>query len=150
MGYYNLFINNVIHQIYNQQPKPTKNRKSRLKIQLNSCFLILSLSYLFLPLILSDARKDALIEGWTSIKNIKDPHMTEITEFAVDEHNTQLKGSLKLEEVVKGETQVISGINYKLVLQAKDGTADNSCEAVVWEKAWLKFRKLTSFTLVKG
>ncbi|XP_012469025.2 cysteine proteinase inhibitor 1 [Gossypium raimondii] len=95
-------------------------------------------------------RKDALIEGWTSIKNIKDPHVTEITEFAVDEHNTQLKGSLKLEEVVKGETQVISGINYKLVLQAKDGTADNSYEAVVWEKAWLKFRKLTSFTLVKG
>ncbi|KAH1123459.1 hypothetical protein J1N35_006619 [Gossypium stocksii] len=59
------------------------------------------------------------------IKNIKDPHVTKITEFAVDEHNT-------------------------LVLLAKDGITDNSYEAVVWEKAWLKFRKLTSFTLVKG
>ncbi|KAA3464792.1 cysteine proteinase inhibitor 5-like [Gossypium australe] len=93
-----------IHQIYNLRPKPTKNRNSRLKIQLNSCFLILSLSYLFLPFILSDARKDALIEGWTPIKNIKDPHVTKIIEFTVDEHNTQLKGSLKLEELVKGET----------------------------------------------
>ncbi|KAG4196194.1 hypothetical protein ERO13_A06G153900v2 [Gossypium hirsutum] len=112
--------------------------------------LILSLSLLFLPFIFSDARKDALTGGWTPIKNIKDPHVTEIAEFAIDEYNKQSKGNLKLEEVVKGKTQVVSGINYTLVLQVKDETVDNSYEAVVWEKAWLKFRKLTSFTLVKG
>ncbi|TYI23701.1 hypothetical protein ES332_A06G183000v1 [Gossypium tomentosum] len=92
------------------------------------CFLILLLSILFLPIIFSDARKDALDGGWTPIKDIKDPHVTEIA--------------------VKSETQVVSGINYKLVLKAKDGSAVNTYEAVVWEKAWLHFRNLTSFTLV--
>ncbi|KAB2026017.1 hypothetical protein ERO13_D06G160700v2 [Gossypium hirsutum] len=117
-------------------------------MQQNSCFLILSLSILLLSLTFSDARKDALAGGWTPIKDIKDPHVMEIAKFAVDEYNKQSKVSLKLDEVVKGETQVVSGINYKLVLKAKDGSAVNTYEAVVWEKAWLHFRNLTSFTLV--
>ncbi|KAH1055594.1 hypothetical protein J1N35_033659 [Gossypium stocksii] len=117
-------------------------------MQQNSCFLVLSLSLLFLPLIFSDARIDALAGGWAPIKDIKDPHVTEIAEFAVNEHSKQSKVSLKLDKVVKGETQVVSGINYKLILNAKDGSAVNTYEAVVWEKAWLHFRNLTSFTLV--
>ncbi|KAH1055595.1 hypothetical protein J1N35_033660 [Gossypium stocksii] len=102
------------------------------------------------PLLHDYGFQDALTGGWTPIKNIKDPHVIEIAKFAINEYKKKSKGNLKLEEVEKGETQVVSGINYKLVLQAKDETADNSYEAVVWEKAWLKFRKLTFFTLVRG
>ncbi|MBA0786568.1 hypothetical protein Gotri_026545 [Gossypium trilobum] len=117
-------------------------------MQQNSCFLILSLSICFLSLIFSNARKDALAGGWKPIKNIKNPHVIKIAKFAVDQYNKQSKVSLKLDEVVKGETQVVSGINYKLNLKAKDGSAVNTYEAVVWEKLWLHFRNLTSFTLV--
>ncbi|XVE50998.1 hypothetical protein DITRI_Ditri02bG0002200 [Diplodiscus trichospermus] len=116
----------------------------------NSRFLILLLSLLFLPIIFSDARKDAVVGGWTQIENIKDPHVTEIAEFAVSEYNNQSKTSLKLVKVVKGETQVVAGTNYRLVLKATDGSATKTYQAIVWEKPWQNFRKLTSFNLVNG
>ena len=34
--------------------------------------------------------------------------------------------------VIRGETQVVSGINYRLVIETKDG---DHYEAVVWEKS---------------
>ncbi|XP_022721053.1 cysteine proteinase inhibitor 5-like [Durio zibethinus] len=116
----------------------------------NSRFLILLLSLLFLPIISSDARKDALVGGWTPIKNIKEPHVTEIGEFAVAEYNKQSNTSLELLKVVKGETQVVAGTNYRLVLNATDGAATNAYQAIVWEKAWQNFKNLTSFNLVNG
>ncbi|XVF75215.1 hypothetical protein PTKIN_Ptkin13bG0169800 [Pterospermum kingtungense] len=112
--------------------------------------LILSLALLLVPLILSDARKEALVGGWTPLENINDPHVTEVAEFAVAEYNKQSKTSLKLLKVVKGEEQVVAGTNYRLVLKATDGTATKTYQAVVWEKAWQKFMKLTSFNLVDG
>ncbi|XP_022724248.1 cysteine proteinase inhibitor 5-like [Durio zibethinus] len=116
----------------------------------NSRFLFLLLALLFLPLLFSDARKDALLGGWTPIENVKDPHVTEIAKFAVAEYNKQSKTSLKLLKVIKGETQVVAGTNYRLVLKATDGSATKAYEAVVWEKAWQNFRNLTSFNPVKG
>ncbi|KAB2026016.1 hypothetical protein ERO13_D06G160600v2 [Gossypium hirsutum] len=119
-------------------------------MQQNSRFLLLSLSLLFLPFIFSDAKKGPIIGGWTRIKDIKDPHVTEIAEFAVNEYNRLSSSSLVLQKVVKGETQVVAGINYRLVLKAKNGSVAKKYQAVVWEKSWLNFRNLTSFTLVKG
>ncbi|KAB2078509.1 hypothetical protein ERO13_A06G154100v2 [Gossypium hirsutum] len=119
-------------------------------MQQKSGFLILLLSLIFLPLIFSDARKEAPLGGWSPIKDTKDPHVIKIAEFAVEEYNKQSNGSLKLVKVVKGETQVVAGTNYRLILQAKEGTFDNTYKAVVWEKLWLNFRNLTSFNLVKG
>ncbi|MBA0568937.1 hypothetical protein Golob_006403 [Gossypium lobatum] len=119
-------------------------------MQQKSGFLILFLSLIFLPLIFSDARKEAPLGGWRPIKDTKDPHVMEIAEFAVEEYNKQSNGSLKLVKVVKGETQVVSGTNYRLILQAKKGAVDNTYQAVVWEKLWLNLRNLTSFNLVKG
>ncbi|XVF26181.1 hypothetical protein REPUB_Repub13aG0277000 [Reevesia pubescens] len=117
----------------------------------NSRFLtLLLLSLIFLPIIFSDARKGDLLGGWTPIQNIKDPHVIEIAEFAVAEYNKRSKTSLKLLKVVEGETQVVSGTNYRLVLKATDGTATKAYQAVVWEKAWQNFRNLTSFNLVKA
>ncbi|TYI23699.1 hypothetical protein ES332_A06G182800v1 [Gossypium tomentosum] len=119
-------------------------------MQQNSRFVLLSLSLLFLPFIFSNAEKGHLFGGRTPIKDIKDPHVMEIAEFAVDEYNKQSNSSLILQKVVKGETQVVAGINYRLVLKAKNGSMAKKYQAVVWEKSWLNFRNLTSFTLVKG
>ncbi|RRT59205.1 hypothetical protein B296_00014443 [Ensete ventricosum] len=91
------------------------------------------------------------VGGWTPIKNISDPDVGEIAEFAVAEHNHEAATNLTLCKVVKGETQVVAGINYKLVLEAKDGGVGvvSEYEAVVWEKAWEHLRKLTSFELLE-
>ncbi|KAK9267188.1 hypothetical protein L1049_009608 [Liquidambar formosana] len=89
-----------------------------------------------------------IIGGWEPIKNVSDPHVREIGEFAVTEHNKEAKEELAFESVVKGETQLVSGTNYRLVLAAKDGGASNNYEAVVWEKIWTGFRNLTSFKRV--
>ncbi|RWW25321.1 hypothetical protein BHE74_00058818 [Ensete ventricosum] len=100
---------------------------------------------------LTSFRKLVIVGGWTPIENIGDPDVAEIAEFAVAEHNHEAGTNLKLCKVVKGETQVVAGTNYKLVLGAKDGGAGvvSEYEAVVWEKTWEHFRKLTSFVLLE-
>ncbi|KAI4296008.1 hypothetical protein L6164_035998 [Bauhinia variegata] len=113
-------------------------------------FLLLFL--LFLPLIsaVGGGRRGALVGGWTPIKDIKEPHVTEIANFAVTEHNKVSGTKLKLKEVIKGETQVVAGTNYRLVLEAKDGAKINQYQAVVWEKSWQHYRNLTSFVPYQG
>ncbi|PNX81005.1 cysteine proteinase inhibitor 1-like protein [Trifolium pratense] len=102
--------------------------------------LILSVS------VISDAvKKDVLVGGYTPIKDIKDPHVAEIAQFAVTEYGKQSGTKLILVKVIKGETQVVSGTNYRLVLAAKDKSVTKNYEAIVWEKPWLHFRNLTSF-----
>ncbi|PKA58219.1 Cysteine proteinase inhibitor 5 [Apostasia shenzhenica] len=92
----------------------------------------------------------ALLGGWQPIKNLSDPHVQEIARFAVAEHNKKGSGLLQLSRVVSGETQVVSGVKYRLVLQATGGSgAYGEYEAVVWEKAWVKFRQLLSFRQLK-
>ncbi|XP_044496529.1 cysteine proteinase inhibitor 5-like [Mangifera indica] len=106
----------------------------------------LFLSVLLLPLLAAAA---VLLGGWSPIEDPKDQHVVEIGQFAVSEYNKQSKAQLKFEQVVKGETQVVSGTNYRLVVAAKDGSATNNYEAVVWEKPWLHYKNLTSFKPVK-
>ncbi|WCJ34076.1 Cysteine proteinase inhibitor 1 [Euphorbia peplus] len=86
----------------------------------------------------------SMVGGWTPIKDLSDPNVKEIAQFAVSEYNRRSKGNLKLESVVKGETQVVSGANYKLVL-AVNGGGSKKYEAVVYDKPWAHVRNLTSF-----
>lgn len=114
-----------------------------------------SLPILLLPLILVvtealAATSKALPGGWQPIKDVNDPHVQEIAKFSVSEHNKLANTRLAFSKVVKGETQVVAGINYRLVVKAKDGGTMATYEAVVWEKAWEGFRKLTSFKPVKS
>nr|WFP52518.1 cystatin [Aristotelia chilensis] len=116
---------------------------------MKSLTLLLVISSLFLSLFAASARIDPLVGGWTPIKNVKDPHVKEIGEFAVDAYNKGSKAALKFETVISGETQVVSGTNYKLIVAAKDGEAvSKNYEAVVWEKPWVNFKNLTSFKVV--
>ncbi|TKY53951.1 Cysteine proteinase inhibitor 5 [Spatholobus suberectus] len=94
------------------------------------------------------ARKEVIVGGWSPIKNINDPHVKEIADFAVTEYDKRSGEKLKLEKVIKGDTQVVAGTNYRLTLAATDGSSSNNYEAVVWEKVWMHFRNLTSFTPV--
>ncbi|TKY72236.1 Cysteine proteinase inhibitor 5 [Spatholobus suberectus] len=104
-----------------------------------------SLIFLSLVLAFAAARPETIPGGWTPIKDVKERHVVEIANYAVSEYDKRSGAKLKLVKVVKGETQVVAGTNYRLVLKAKDGSATMNYEAVVWEKTWLHFRNLTSF-----
>ncbi|KAM7498924.1 hypothetical protein LguiA_023338 [Lonicera macranthoides] len=90
-------------------------------------------------------RGEALAGGWQPIKDPKDPLVQEIGKFAVTEHNKEAKTNLIYESVIKGETQVVAGTNYRLIISATDGITSGRYQAVVWDKPWEHFRKLTSF-----
>ncbi|KAI7756892.1 hypothetical protein M8C21_030306 [Ambrosia artemisiifolia] len=82
--------------------------------------------------------------GWKPIPNVTDPTVVDIGKFAIDEHNKEAHKSLKFVKVVKGESQVVAGMNYNLTITAADGPEKNYV-ALVWDKPWEKFRQLVSF-----
>ncbi|KAK4752863.1 hypothetical protein SAY87_021661 [Trapa incisa] len=92
-------------------------------------------------------RKGLIIGAWVPIKDIKDPYISEIAGFAVNEYNKESSAKLKFEKVLSGESQVVAGTNYRLIIAATDGTTTRNYEAVVWEqhKLWVNIRQLTSF-----
>ncbi|KAG5116186.1 hypothetical protein GLYMA_15G115300v4 [Glycine max] len=104
------------------------------------CLLLVSL-----VLVSYAARSESALGGWSPIKDVNDSHVAEIANYALSEYDKRSGAKLTLVKVVKGETQVVSGTNYRLVLKAKDGSATASYEAIVWEKPWLHFMNLTSF-----
>ncbi|KAK8501983.1 hypothetical protein V6N13_023245 [Hibiscus sabdariffa] len=110
-------------------------------------FLVLLLP-LFFHLITSDALKASEDGGWSPIRNIHDPYVTQLAEFAVNEYNKQSKASLKLVAVESGDTEVASGTTYRLLLKATDGTFTKDYRAVVWENASQGFRKLDIFVAI--
>ncbi|KAK8501984.1 hypothetical protein V6N13_023243 [Hibiscus sabdariffa] len=110
-------------------------------------FLVLLLP-LFFHLITSDALKASKHGGWSPIRHIHDPYVTQLAEFAVNEYNRQSKTSLKLVAVESGDTQVASGTTYRLLLKATGGTLTRYYRAVVWEKASQGFRKLFLFVAI--
>ncbi|XAR53853.1 hypothetical protein NMG60_11022555 [Bertholletia excelsa] len=113
-----------------------------------------SLSSLFTLLILvatfvlfADALGEAGgLGGWQRIENLNDPEVQDVAKYAVTEHNKQAGTDLKFQKVVRGETQVVSGVNYRLEIAAKDGAGGSGrYRAVVWVKPWQHFKNLTSF-----
>lgn len=86
---------------------------------------------------------------WSPISNVKDPHVVEVGKFAVSEYDMESKSELKFVAVVSGESKVVAGTNYRLIVAVNDGVAgpgaSKNYEAIVWEKQWLKSMNLTSF-----
>ncbi|CAH2052744.1 unnamed protein product [Thlaspi arvense] len=105
--------------------------------------IVLLISLVLLPLYASAA---AHLGGWIPITNIKDPHVVHIGEFAVSEYNKQTKSGLKFDSVVSGESQLVSGLNYRLLVAADDSGTSKNYEAIVWEELRQRSMNLTSFT----
>ncbi|XP_013695374.2 LOW QUALITY PROTEIN: cysteine proteinase inhibitor 5 [Brassica napus] len=114
----------------------------------NKATSILLLSLVLLPLYASASPR---VGGWRPLSDVNDPHVVEIGRFSVSEYNMQSKSGLKFVAVVSGETQVVAGMNYRLIVAVNDGVkiagagASKNYEAIVWERAWLKSMNLTSF-----
>ncbi|XP_021766659.1 cysteine proteinase inhibitor 1-like [Chenopodium quinoa] len=92
---------------------------------------------------------DLPLGGYSPITNLSDPHVIEVAQFAVKEHNMLDEGhKVKLLSILKGWTQVVAGLNYRLIITAKTlcSHADvHRYEVVVYERPWQHFMKLTSF-----
>ncbi|KAK8618257.1 hypothetical protein V6N13_132257 [Hibiscus sabdariffa] len=110
-------------------------------------FLVLLLP-LFFHLITSDALKGYKHGVWYPIRNINDPYVTQLAEFAVYEYNIQSNASLTLVVVESGDTRVASGVNFRLLLKATDGTLTKDYRAVVWENVLTDSRKLILFQAI--
>uniref|UniRef100_A0A0D9WYJ1 Cystatin domain-containing protein n=1 Tax=Leersia perrieri TaxID=77586 RepID=A0A0D9WYJ1_9ORYZ len=87
-----------------------------------------------------------VVGGWSPIEDINDPHIQELGEWAVSEHNKVSTTSvLTFSKVTSGEQQVVSGMNYRLFIAASTSNDTNgSYVAVVFEQA--STRKLVSFS----
>ncbi|TVU00890.1 hypothetical protein EJB05_53668, partial [Eragrostis curvula] len=84
--------------------------------------------------------------GWSPITDVNDPHIQELGGWAVAEHVRLDKDGLRFNNVVSGKEQVVSGMNYGLILDATDRRGRNGTYgAVVYEQEWTKTRKLLSF-----
>ncbi|KAF2601088.1 hypothetical protein F2Q70_00026265, partial [Brassica cretica] len=66
---------------------------------------------------------------WGPNKDLKVPHVIKIGQFAVNEYNIHSKSEQKFVNIVRGEFQVVSGVNYMLVVEANDGigTSQTKC-----------------------
>ncbi|KAL3519322.1 hypothetical protein ACH5RR_017471 [Cinchona calisaya] len=74
----------------------------------------------------------------------KGPEAIEIAKFAIHKHNNEAKTKLQFESLVKAEKQVVEGINYRIGINALDGTTSKVYGVIVLVEPWLKFKKLIS------
>nr|XP_008350152.1 cysteine proteinase inhibitor 1-like [Malus domestica] len=91
--------------------------------------------------------------GYYPIENLNDPHLREIAEFAVSEYDKIHDQKLVFQKLVRGESQTIAGINYKLVIEVTDSSSVNSgpinYEIIVFEDL-SRTTKLESFVRVQN
>ncbi|GAB2298965.1 hypothetical protein Dimus_033041 [Dionaea muscipula] len=85
-----------------------------------SLSLFLLLHVRFTSAAASDGLKPDLLGGYQPIKNVNDPQIIQIAEFAVSEHNKKARPVLKFVKLENGAQQVVAGVNYRLLIRASD------------------------------
>ncbi|GMH15760.1 hypothetical protein Nepgr_017601 [Nepenthes gracilis] len=95
-----------------------------------------------------DRQRSNELGSYRPIKNLTEPRVIEVGNFAVSEHNKEAGTKLLFVKVVKGDFQVVSGLNFRLVISAKDGVDLGNYEAVVYKKPWQSYKRLISFKKV--
>ncbi|XP_062213376.1 cysteine proteinase inhibitor 8-like [Phragmites australis] len=89
-----------------------------------------------------------LVGGWSPIPDVSDPHIQKLGAWALGQAKQARLASdgLRFRRVVRGEQQVVSGMNYRLLVDAADPTGRSApYVAVVYEQVWTGTRQLTSF-----
>jgi len=82
--------------------------------------------------------------------DINDPHVIDVGNFAVTEHNMQNnKTKLIFEKVINGVVDIVKDeTKYRLTLSANNGSFSNNYGAIVLEKPLEHLRNLTAFALI--
>ena len=90
--------------------------------------------------------RGARVGGWGPIPDVRDAHIQELGGWAVEQHARLASDGLRFRRVTRGEQQVVSGMNYRLFVDAADGSGKSApYVAEVYEQYWTKTRQLTSF-----
>ncbi|KAI3926215.1 hypothetical protein MKW98_028351 [Papaver atlanticum] len=102
---------------------------------------VLTISALLFICFLSYSSVNALPGGITEIKDVKtNKQVQDLGKFSVDEYNLKFKkgeeGSLTFQEVVKGQKQVVEGMQYFLKVSAMENGTPKLFDAVVVVKEW--------------
>jgi hypothetical protein len=81
--------------------------------------------------------------GYSPI-NVNDVKVKEIASFATTAISANTNsGPVTLTKVVKAESQIVAGKNYKLTLELNGAEGDILCEAIVFDQPWSNVRKLS-------
>jgi cystatin-C len=87
-----------------------------------------------------------IVGGWFPIPDVTDQHIQELGGWAVTQHAKLASDRLQFRRVTRGEEQVVSGMNYRLFVEAVDGAGSSApYVAEVYEQSWTRTRELTSF-----
>ena len=87
-----------------------------------------------------------LVGGWSPIADVTDPHIQELGGWAVAQHRRLASDRLQFRRVTRSKQQVVSGMNYRLFVDAVDGAGSSApYVALVYEQLWTRTRNLTSF-----
>uniref|UniRef100_A0ACD5WMT1 Uncharacterized protein n=1 Tax=Avena sativa TaxID=4498 RepID=A0ACD5WMT1_AVESA len=86
-------------------------------------------------------------DGWEPIPDINDQHIQQLGGWVVSEFLKHANCLMKFSKVVSGKEQIVSGMNYGLVIDASDVGSGKlgRYNAEVYEQEWTKTRKLISF-----
>ncbi|KAL6648588.1 hypothetical protein ACP70R_012812 [Stipagrostis hirtigluma subsp. patula] len=87
-----------------------------------------------------------ILGGWAPIPDVNDAHIQELGAWAVAEHEKRANDGLRFGSVVSGEQQVVSGMNYRLAVDAVNLAGQHGrYNAAVYEVEWTNTRELESF-----
>ncbi|WCJ43596.1 Cysteine proteinase inhibitor [Euphorbia peplus] len=95
----------------------------------------MKVQFVLICFLISIATTVALTDNWIPFKDLKDPDVVEIANFAVNEHNKKANTKFKLETIEKAESRFFMGMNYRLLLVVNECASKNKYEAIIWEKA---------------
>ncbi|XP_066346566.1 cysteine proteinase inhibitor 8-like [Miscanthus floridulus] len=96
-----------------------------------------------------DGGRGPLLGGWAPIPDVGDKHIQELGGWALGQakHQRLAADGLRFRSVVRGEEQVVSGMRYRLYVDAADPAGRTvPYVAVVYEQVWTRTRQLASFT----
>ena len=84
--------------------------------------------------------------GW-SRANINDDQVQQMAAFATESLTAAVnaKSPLKLASITSASKQVVSGMNWKIRLELKDGNSPLYCEAIIYDQPWTSTRKMTGY-----
>lgn len=86
--------------------------------------------------------------NWLEIASTDDPAVINVGRFAVNEHNKVTNSTMMFERVVKGDSQIVGGMNWRLTIEVKDHKTNKTCEVLVYQPPAHKPKKLVSFKIV--
>ena len=91
-----------------------------------------------------DGRLDGGLNGGYSLVDVNDAKVKEIASFASSAISANTNsGPVTLTKVVKAESQVVAGINFKLTLELNGAEGVILCEVIVFDQSWTQTRKLS-------